>query len=277
MLPGGPSDMPKAPLLANSLAFSLAISMGIPGSALGSTAVWQPARGSCEVDTSAVGEEGPALKKRIESRAGDILLDNEVLPAKDADDALIKVQIAPAPNDDPGWVAAVFIEQGGTVVADTTREIDCKLCTEGELVDKVAEVLAELVPTIESEPVDPDGGGAGEPEPEPEPQPETPEPKDKKLGTLGYAGIGAAALGVIGVGVGAGLIAKGEVPLDDDPAQQKNYVRPGAAALGVGGAILVAGVVLIVVDQMQQKKKRSTAFAPYFDRSGGGLAFITRF
>lgn len=283
--------MLNAPLLALSLTCSLAFSIGNPGGAfagvLATTAananVMAPARGSVDVDTSAVGEEGPALHKRIDGRAGDILLANEVLPAKEAGDAHFLVVVRPAGADEPGWLATVSVERDGAPVADSTRAIDCKLCTEGELVDKVAAALEELIPAHATapEPVadagSDSGGEAGEDPGEHALPPKDTGPKDKKLGTLGYAGIGVAALGVVGIGVGAGLLAKDPVPLKDDPSQQKTYKAPGGAMLAVGGVALVTGVALIVVDQIKRKKGSKTAALPYFGPDGAGLAFVTRF
>lgn len=275
--------MSSAPLLPISLTCSIALAMGVPGSAFASATAWAPARGSVEVDTSAVGEEGPALKRRIEGRARDILLDNEVLPAKDSDDPHFRVEVEPAKGDDPGWIAACYIEQGGKVVKDSTREIECNLCTEGELVDKVAEALGELVPTIVSEgsgeeadsPFIPPPATAGTTEGGSTPEPER-VPK-AKLGTLGYAGIGVAALGLVGVGVGAGLLAKKESVLEDDPSQLKDYKPPGAAVLAIGGVALVTGVALIVVDQVKQKKSANVAVAPLLMPKSAGLAVAGRF
>lgn len=282
--------MLHAPLLVHSLTCSLAFSFGNPGgafagplvdtTAVATTAiVMAPARGSVEVDTSAVGEEGPALQKRIDSRAGDILLANEVLPAKDAGDARFLVTVRPAGADEPGWLATVSVERDGAAVDGATREIDCKLCTEGELVDKVGAALEELIPAHATAP-EPADSGEPDPDSAPEDHPLPPDdtgPKDKKLGTLGYGGIGVAALGVVGIGVGAGLLAKDPVPLEDNPARQKTYKAPGAATLAVGGVALVTGVALIVVDQIKRKKGRSTVALPYFGRDGGGIAFVTRF
>jgi hypothetical protein len=237
-----------------------------------------------DVDTSAVGEEGPALKRRIEGRARDILLDNEVLPAKAADDPHFKVEVEPAKGDDPGWVAAAYIEKNGKVVRNSTREIECNLCTEGELVDKVSDALAELVPTVVPEGSDdPEGDPAFIPPPAMAGSSDggaTPKPKrvsKAKLGTLGYAGIGVAALGLLGVGVGAGLLAKNEGLKKDDPSRLRNYTPPGAATLAVGGVALVAGVALIVVDQVKRKKGPDVAAAPFLAPGSAGLAVAGRF
>ncbi len=270
--------MPHAPLLAFSLTFSLAFSFGIPGSAFASA--WAPVRGSVEVDTSAVGEEGPALKKRIQSTAGDLLLENEVLPARDPADARFRVVVQPAPGDEPGWVANVHVERDGEIEDGSERAIDCQLCTEGELVDKVTGALGELIPEVvaASEAAEPAEGPVpeGSQETDPSPVPDAP-PKDRKLGTLGYAGIGAAALGVVGMGVGVGLMAKGHVVLDDDPSQRKNYVKPGAASLAVGGVALVAGAALLVVDRLRAKKGANTVALPTFGPDHAGVTFVTRF
>jgi hypothetical protein len=283
--------MLHAPLLALSLTCSLAFSFGNPGgvyagssadttaAALSAAVFMAPARGSVDVDTSAVGEEGPALKKRIDGRAGDILLANEVLPAKEAGDARFVVTIRPAGEDEPGWLATVTVERDGGPVDDATRAIDCKLCTEGELVDRVGAALEELIPAHATapEPADTTEPGGPTDTPDETPPTEPTGPKDKKLGTLGYAGIGVAALGVVGIGIGAGLLAKQPVLLEDDPSKQKTYKAPGAATLAVGGVALVTGVALIVVDQLKRKRGSSTAALPYVGPDGGGIAFVTRF
>lgn len=234
-----------------------------------SVAAAAPVRGGVEVDTSAVGEEGPALRKRIDARAKELLLAAEVMPAREPGDAKIRVAVTPAAGEDPGWTAMVTLDGAAP------RTVACNLCTEGELIDKVAVELEVLIPQMGEATPDPEAPPPG-PDPEP-PRGPTDRPAEiAKIGALGVAGIAVGVVGLAGVGAGIGLLAKGKPPLAGDPSQRKNYVAPGGAVLAVGAAALVAGVALLVVDRTRRERER-TALLPTLAPGHVGLSLQGRF
>src|SRR5690606_19837156 len=108
--------------------------------------------------------------------------------------------------------------------------------------------------------------------------PETSEDRPRKpLGPLGRAGIGVAVVGVGTLVSGGILFAVGErvdPPTGRAPdIRGRNFAPPGVALMVTGGAALVAGAVLLVVDRTRAKKRTSALLLP----SPGGLSITGRF
>jgi hypothetical protein len=159
------------------------------------------------------------------------------------------------------------------------------------MVDKVVEQVGLLLPKLEREEqpspqleeddledepaqndsVEPPVDDAAKPDDEPRP----------KLGALGKAGIATLAVGAVGVGVGLGLGLREDTwGSDASDAGQVGYTStkaPGWAVLGVGGALLVTGTVLLVCDLRRSKRSRRTAIAPYLNDGAAGFVVLRRF
>ncbi|NVB42705.1 tetratricopeptide repeat protein [Pseudenhygromyxa sp. WMMC2535] len=146
---------------------------------------------------------------------------------------------------------------------------------------------------------DPEPEASPEPEPEPEPEvaPVTEPPADEgaeeaerkrkvmRGAGFGLVGVGAAAL--IGGAVAGGL-AQGDNRSAADAeniedrrdllASSRSKAVAADVLYGVGGALLVAGVVLVVVGYKKPKKSSSrVAFSPSFGPSGAGADLRVRF
>ena len=232
-------------------------------------------RASIEVDTSAVGEAGPIIQRRIEERADVVLRDAEVLPGEE-DDAVIRVSVKELTGDDPGFAFDLWVEREGEAVGER-RRVECNLCTETEIVAKAESEIAVVVsalpveteddalPTtsLESDPAaNAEGEGARASDGEVD--------KRRSLGPKGKAGIALLVSGTVAAGVGIGLSIPDWKPLDDDPTKEKSTRPLGIALAAAGGAALVAGAVLLGLDRKQSRsKKPSLSLAP--SRRGVGI------
>jgi hypothetical protein len=249
-----------------------------------------------EIDTDALDRDArtPVQRRIREGVAQAIRLFQEYAD-KDLDPgAKIRVRVVPLSGKEVGYSITLEGLLDGRLVDGSPPPLTCSACTETEMVDKVVEQVGLLLPKLqpEEEPetegegtsagdepretdlVEPTFDGAAEPGAEPRP----------KLGALGKAGIAVLAVGAVGVGVGLGLGLR-EDTWDADSGYAGNagsvgYIStktPGWAVLGVGGALLVTGTVLLVYDVRRAKKSRRTAIAPYLDQDGAGLTLLRRF
>jgi hypothetical protein len=229
--------------------------------ALVALALVGPARASVTVDTSEVGTEGPIIKRRILERSDVVLRSHGVLPKETDADVQIAVVVEAFDRGGPGFLLHLDIPAIGH-----HEEIECALCTETELVARYEERLQVLAKDLaERGPPEP----GPQPEPEPEPEPEPPPPVDTRLRAPGKAGIALTVIGAAGVGVGIGLALAPARPIDDRPTYETSTRIPGFVTLGVGAAVLVTGVALIVVDRTRAKKR--TTVAPMLGRGTAGI------
>jgi hypothetical protein len=201
-----------------------------------------------------------------------------VLPARpDAGDPVIRIDVDVLAGPDPGYQCEIWIDHRGEVVGER-RKVECTLCTESEIVQRVETTVSELVALLPAETTAED---EVEPEPEPEPAPE-PKPQGPpddgrvRLGALGKTGAALIALGATGAGVGAVLVALPPKVDQDDPLYETTYRPPGIATLAAGAAVLVSGVVMLVVDR-RRARTRTTALVPTLGPSAAGVVWTGRF
>lgn len=214
------------------------------------------------VDTSAVGEAGPAIRRRVQERADVVLRRAGVMPGRGPSDPTITVVIREVTTPDPGWEYSLSVaaerqppSQGDTIL--------CPLCTETELVDKIEGQLAALAATLEA-PDEP-------PPPRVDPTPPRdddgpvdagPPPPERGLGTMGKAGVALLVLGGLGIIGGAVLTALPPRPKNDDPTREVFTQPPGYAMLGAGGGVLLTGVALLAVDRVRARKRSRRVDGP---------------
>src|SRR5687768_17101310 len=96
----------------------------------------KPRYADVAVETQSLGSAGPVVRRRVKERADVVLRRGGVLPARDADDPVISVTVDELTGEEPGYVFRVEILKGG-VAAQKVTPVECRLCTEGELVDAV--------------------------------------------------------------------------------------------------------------------------------------------
>lgn len=276
-----------ATMWTRPLAFVLALALALPAlAAEPEVATSEPRHASVEIDTSDIGEEGPVIKRRTRERTDVVLRAAGVLPARpDAGDPVIFVDVNELTGASPGYECEVWISHLGRVVGER-RRVECTLCTESEIVQRVESTVGELVPLLpaeaeaEAEPTDPPPTEETTPPTETsgsDPTTTTETDGDRKgLGGMGKAGIGLIAVGVAGAAAGAVMVALPPKVDQDDPLYEITYRPPGYATLAVGGAALVTGIVLLVVDR-RRARTRTTALVPTLGPSTAGLSWSGRF
>lgn len=217
--------------------------------------------------------EDPAQERKLATEVGDAirlelgnaLRDRGVSVHEAETEATVSVTLDWKVYLDSHYIVTIEVDREG-LTQPVTSVVECKLCEAAQVAAKVAEQAEAIAEHLEvegsSEPgpegtgPGPHGTGNGE-EDTHEPTPLVPPPK--VVGPLGYGGIWLGAAGLGGVIAGAVLLAQGqETRLDSEPRYQLVDDRgpAGAVALGVGGAAMVAGAVLIAVDQTVGRRNR---------------------
>ncbi len=261
-----------APRIALVLALALATgALGVPSITLAgapvpppmlseppaSEAEPAPLRAGLRVDASALGGEGGPISNKVEEQARAVFQDKGYQEPLDDADPRIVIVVEKAPDkSNPGYVIGFSVERGEDVLPGSARQSDCSLCTNTELIERIGQELPKLLEIAGANQAVREvavGDGDGEPG-DGDGEATDPEPPVKPIGPLGFAGIGLSVVGLAGVGTGVALAVKGFEPLADDPGMRRNYRTPGNVILAVGGAALIAGVVMIAVDVSKRKK-----------------------
>jgi hypothetical protein len=233
------------------------------------------------VDAKELGTDGAPVEAKVEEVAAEVFAaEGFEATSEELDPRIVVVVERTGTEENPGFVVGYSIEKGEEVVAGSARQSDCSLCTRTEMVERIREELPELLKLARQHQVpaatgDGDGGGdtgredggdgGGEDGGE-----------TKAIGPLGFAGIGVGVLGLAGVGVGVGFAVRGVEPKAPDFLQRTNYRTPGNVVLAIGGAALIAGVVMIAVDVTKRKKQRASRKAESklrIEPRGAGIAF----
>lgn len=227
-------------------------------------------RAGLDIDTAEAGPSGPIIVSRMEELGNLELRRAEILPSRLGTDPVIRIRVALQPGASDVFVVHSDIAVRGAPLEGSGKDVLCSLCTESEVVERARGEIVRLVPFVRAQ-----FRPAEKPEPKPEPKPAPPPPKTPPLATMGKAGVGLLAGGVVATATGLGL-SLSENPTDpNDPTAQINIHPIGYAVLAVGGAALVSGAVLLILDRRQAK--RSIQVAPTGSPSSAGLVLIGRF
>lgn len=168
--------------------------------------------------------------------------------------------------------------------------LECELCDGPKVAGLVAGQSAKIAQALKAgdDAADPPPDNPPPEDPPPEDPPSETTPKGKAMGPLGYTGIALTVAG-IGTGIGGGvLLARGEQQsLDGERGQLKveNFRPAGIGLAATGGALLVTGVALLIVDQTVGRKRRDReavqkahgSFAPTLGPDRVGISAIVRF
>jgi hypothetical protein len=277
-----------AAALGVALAFPTAAFAGAPGLSATTVAAHAPPRerrGKLEVDATALGESQKLVVDRIHEMSKVVFEREAVRAADGADDPVLNVLIVPLEGDTAGYRITYHVTRSGKQIPGSEGRADCRLCTEGELVDaavagielSVEKMEVELEPEPAAEPVADASEGA-----DPVADPTNPPADDggKKLGPMGIAGIALTVVGAAGLGTGIGLVVRKPTISDDEPTKRLETKNPGYGALAAGAAVAVTGVVLLVLDLRRARSgataSRRTSVSPWV-AAGGGLTLSHRF
>lgn len=231
------------------------------------------------VDAAAFGPTAKVLAERVHERVA------SALAGEVRGEDHYRILVEPLPDGSIGYQVA-YERLGGAGQVIVRRASQCRLCTESELLDQVEATVVRLVPetpaAVDGAMAAPDGSAELEAVP-----PEQPTKRRKRLaerrqadestttarlGKLGAAGIGVAVVGLLGVGVGAGLAAR-EPVYKPRPTYLLRTREPGIAVASIGGAALIAGLTMLAVDVVRRRKSRRAAtlrFQPLDVRTAWG-------
>jgi hypothetical protein len=196
-------------------------------------------RASLAIDASELGSAAATVQERIRVRSEALLRGHDVLPARGADDPIIAIAVAPLPSE-PGYRCTFAVRRGEAVVEGTEGTSLCQLCTEDELVDHIEAAIERVVPQIPASAATPARPHTRDPGP--------PRPRAAELRGLGKGGLAAAIGGGVLLGVGVGLAVRDAPPLAGDTGERASTRTAGIAVASIAGALLVAGLVMVVVD-----------------------------
>lgn len=209
------------------------------------------------VDTSAIGEAGPAIRRRVQERADVVLRRAGIMPGRGPQDPTISVVIREVDGDEPGWAYAITITRAEQVTGANDPHT-CPLCTETELVDAIEGRLATIAAELEGPADDPATAGdptAAPTETTPPSRSPTDAPVDRGLRPSGKAGVALVVTGGLGLVTGLVLAVLPARPKSGDPTREVYTQPPGYALLGVGAATLVVGAVLLGLDRRRAKTR----------------------
>lgn len=253
------------------------------------------------IDVAAAGEEGPVLDQRLRGKTEAEMTAVHILQGQGAELPQVIIKLLALGGDEIGWTYTIDINHAEQApIPGGSFRGECRDCTENELVDRVAGDVRSLLPRLRAyiidfnamvdrentvvEPEPPTGGGAGAGATTPPPS-GAPQADVSPFHPLCKVGIGMMAAGVVGVGVGVGLVVTPDKFADDcgspdaDPlacVEGRSTRLPGFVALGVGGAVALAGVALFVVGHRKARAPR-TALVPTFAPGMVGLRWSARF
>jgi hypothetical protein len=229
------------------------------------------------VDTSELGDLGMLITPRVIDATAPVLAEAGMEPSM----ASIRITFLNAEN----------FEYAIRVVLDPSKSLDnapvlktCRGCMTDQLVEATMEAVRKAIERKEARELK-------MPDPEPEPEPEQPAPPaddsprdtgptpSRGLGPMGWGGVAALAVGVASVATGGAFLGLGERRPADDKSQFRDFRPSGYGLLGVGGALVITGVALIVVDRVRAKRRsgRSAVVAPVLAPDSAGFAISGRF
>ncbi|MCB9570112.1 MAG: hypothetical protein H6710_23380 [Myxococcales bacterium] len=227
-------------------------------------------RADLDVDTSALGGDGPIIQERIRERVGVKLREAEILPARALDEPRLEITLRPGDAGEFSFAYELRLLVGDPRRIPVKHHGECASCTEGELVERLVAAVDQLLPELRehstlapasaTEPTDPEAGAApleGPAEVEgpapPEPVDVDPGPAPPRLGPLGKAGLAAISVGAAAAVLGVVLALRPPTPLEDRPLYVRNTRPPGLAVAISGGGLLVGGVTLMLVDRARRR------------------------
>lgn len=220
-----------------------------------------PTRASLEVDASTLGAQSPVLLRRIEE-LGDIELRRaEILPSRQPRDPLLKISVFAL--DGGGYRIRSHLEIDSELVPNSDREVLCTLCTEGETVERARIEVDRLIPFVRDHARAEADAEARAREADTTRETATTAATDDRprLAPLSKAGIALLATGSAGLGLGLGLALREPTVKPEMPLETLDTRTPGYVALGVGGALIIGGVALILTGQ-RRARASTVSFAP---------------
>lgn len=230
-----------------------------------------------EYTTEYIDENLAAHQARVLSEGGIDVVDDA--------DATIRIIISRYGEGDIHYRYSVALLEEGVEAPTVERTLACELCRESDLFVKVGEEVARMSGRLLYAPKSSQTTEEGSTEPPPE-EDEPPPPRVRRVGGAGWAGIASAALGIaVGVGGVVELRRPPERLIRPRDDRQTMITQPralGRALVGVGVGMVIAGAVLVIVDQTvlldrRRDRARAATLVPVVTDSIAGVAWSGRF
>ena len=206
-----------------------------------------PRRAALVVSAESLGPAAPAIERRLRTEGELVLREADVLPAASVADPRIEVEIEALP-DEAGYRCKLRITQAGQVVDGADASTECRLCTDDELAKQVSDAVLRIAARIPAD--EPPEVAAPVPGPE---STAPPRPPQWTVGKLGGAGIGLTAGGGLLTGLGLGLAIAPPLVRDSGGRSGSTVTLSGVAVAVVGGAALVSGIVMMLLDRKRSR------------------------
>jgi hypothetical protein len=233
------------------------------------------ARASLAIDTNAAGPAGPIIHERLDEVGTRQLRRFEVLPGRGPKDPWIRLTVRALPGEEPGYMIGSGLYVGEEAVGDSVHQTECRLCTEGEAVERGTAEIERLVPFVRDFAQAQREAQLKAAAPPPEPPKPEPLPPPRGLGPRGKAGVALLVVGGVGVITGLGLAIKEPKPDPDMPLYEISTRPAGFAVLGIGAAAVITGAVLLVLDR--KAAQRRVSWLPSVGRGAAGLTLAGSF
>jgi hypothetical protein len=261
------------------LAISVGLALAIPNYAMAS----QPAQGfgeataapSPRIDADALGPGYEAVAPEIEGRADALVRETDI--------PLARVEVHVAWVDAQTFVYAidVTVDPADDARPAVNRRQTCRGCTTEELVVAAESALRAAIGQAHANPgaeskIDPEPSpsGAVEAAPPVEPQVDRGPAPRRRLGTMGWSGVGLLGAGTAVAVTGGVLLGLGSRDVDERPTQIRDFRPAGIALLSVGAVAVVTGAVLLGLDR---RGAPAVALGPVAGPHRAGIAVYGRF
>ncbi len=234
------------------------------------------------VDASALGDMGKELAPKVEEAT------KPILEEAGYDASAVRISV--------GWLNADEFHYAVKVALDPATPTDqapltatCRDCSSAQLVEAAVAGVHKAIaqrpegpPKAEPAPVEPPEPTEGsKPRPEGDDAPAQDKASKKKAGPLrplGWAGVGTMIGGAVALGTGGAFVALGERRPADDMSQIRDFRPAGYGLLGVGGALLITGSILLGVERAKSKKQaNAAAVLPFVGPRSAGVSWLGRF
>lgn len=233
-----------------------------------------------EIDTSKLGDFGDFFDRRLDYEIRTRAKQRELTIAPKARG---RIRVVVSQTGTVAFQYSVETTPWTVGAAPTSTSGTCDPCSDEMAVVKITEALEARFDALADAPKEATPADvAAEPGDVDVASPPSRQPEDdqKKVGALGWGGIGVAlggaATGAAGIAL---LLRKDQLRVDETrPVQSERTStrRSGIALAAVGGVLVVAGIVMVVVDHVKMKRRR-TAWAPAVAPGLVGLELAGRF
>lgn len=177
------------------------------------------------------------------------------------------------------WASDAHARHNITVTTTTSAgavsedRFGCDECTQEQL---VAETAAHIAPLLSAIAHPQDRAQPAEPMPMVVTMTDT-SPQGSPLGTLGWVGVGAVALGGSGLLSGLTFLGIAQKRVANTPTNIRYYQEIGYGLVAGGVVALAAGVTLILLDKTSKSRKRHIAVVPAIAPTQLGASAVVRF